>query len=71
VFLTFEQLKASGYAPWCRDHLRRKIAAGEFPAPVVLSRRPDGRPQRIAWVREEVVAHNAELIAAQLDPAAE
>jgi prophage regulatory protein len=31
-----------------RDHLRRKIQAGEFPAPVALS------PRRIAWVEQEV-----------------
>jgi prophage regulatory protein len=47
--LTFPQLQGRGI-PYCRDHLRRKWRAGEFPAPVELS------PTRIAWVEEEVNA---------------
>ena len=35
--------------------LRRLVAAGEFPAPVVLSRTKAGKPCRIAWVEEEVL----------------
>jgi hypothetical protein len=34
---------------YCRDHLRRKVAAGEFPTPVVVSDR------RIAWIEAEVI----------------
>jgi predicted DNA-binding transcriptional regulator AlpA len=45
--LTFNQLKDKGI-PWCRDHLRRKAKAGEFPAPVPIS------DSRIAWVETEV-----------------
>jgi prophage regulatory protein len=46
--ITFDQLgpvKGIGYS---RDHLRRKIRAGEFPTPVPVSDR------RIAWVEVEV-----------------
>jgi prophage regulatory protein len=45
--LTFPQVKAKGI-PWCRDHLRRKANAGEFPAPIALS------DSRIAWLESEV-----------------
>jgi predicted DNA-binding transcriptional regulator AlpA len=36
--------------------LRRLIQAGDFPAPVVLSRDSRGRPARIAFVVDELVA---------------
>jgi predicted DNA-binding transcriptional regulator AlpA len=62
-FLTYEQLRARGDAPWCRDHLRRKAAKGEFPKPVVLTRDPSGKPRRIAWVAEEIAAYKAAAIA--------
>lgn len=62
-FLTYEQLKARGDAPWCRDHLRRKCDLGEFPQPVVLSRDPSGKPRRIAWIDEEIEAFKAAKIA--------
>jgi len=35
--------------------LRRLIAAGRFPRPVVLGRNRHGRPVRIAWIHEELV----------------
>jgi prophage regulatory protein len=47
--LTFPQVQAKG-VPWCRDHLRRKAKAGEFPAPIPLS------DSRIAWLESEVDA---------------
>jgi predicted DNA-binding transcriptional regulator AlpA len=37
-----------------RPTVYRLVAAGTFPSPIVLSRRTDGRPSRIAWVRGEV-----------------
>jgi len=45
--------------------IRRKIADGTFPAPVVLSRRADGAPARIAYVEAEVRAWIAEQIASR------
>jgi predicted DNA-binding transcriptional regulator AlpA len=62
-FRTFEELKAAGDIQWTRDHTRRKCAAGEFPKPVVLSRDPNGKARRIAWIDEEIVAYKANLIA--------
>ena len=63
IFLTYEQLNESGDAPWSRNHLRRKIAAGEFPQPIVMSRKSDGRPNRIAWSAAEIQARRERLIA--------
>lgn len=37
-----------------RSTIRRLIAEGRFPAPVVLSRTKSGRPCRIAFVRHEL-----------------
>jgi prophage regulatory protein len=48
--------KAKGI-PYCREQVRRKAKAGEFPAPINLS------PQRIAWIESEVDAWVAERIA--------
>ena len=47
--LTVPQLKDKG-SPRCRDHLRRKAKAGEFPAPIPIS------DSRIAWDEAEVDA---------------
>jgi prophage regulatory protein len=47
--LTFNQLKAKG-VPYCREQVRRKAKAGEFPRPVDLSNR------RITWIETEVDA---------------
>jgi len=44
--------------------IRRRVAAGEFPAPVVLARQRGGRVCRIAWVRGEVLAWCRAQIAA-------
>jgi prophage regulatory protein len=38
---------------YSRDHLRRKVKAGEFPKPLQLS------PRRIAWIESEVDEHLA------------
>ena len=46
--ITFGQLKPEKGIPYCRVHLMRKVANGEFPQPVDLSDR------RIAWVESEV-----------------
>jgi hypothetical protein len=63
IFLSYEDLRARGDAPWSRDHLRRKVKAGEFPPPVVLSRKSNGRPNRIAWPADEIEARRERLIA--------
>jgi prophage regulatory protein len=55
--LTFTDLKQQKGIPYCRDHLRRKVNAGEFPQPIEVG------PGRIAWVEEEVDAHLDELAA--------
>jgi predicted DNA-binding transcriptional regulator AlpA len=44
--------------------LRRLVAAGRYPRPVVLSRTRGGRPARIAWPESEVRAWAAARIAA-------
>lgn len=36
--------------------IRRLIARGEFPAPLVLSRTKSGHPARVAYVRSELLA---------------
>jgi predicted DNA-binding transcriptional regulator AlpA len=46
--ITFPELKTKKGIPYCRDHLRRKCAAGEFPKPIALSNK------RIAWIEGEV-----------------
>jgi predicted DNA-binding transcriptional regulator AlpA len=43
---------------------RRLIAAGEYPAPVVLSRDRHGKPVRIAWSEHDVRAWVARKIEA-------
>ena len=47
--LTFDQLKAKGI-PYCREQVRRKAKAGEFPPPISLSN------HRIAWIEAEIDA---------------
>ncbi len=44
------ELKPQYGIPFCRVHLKRKIAAGEFPEPVYLG------PNTIAWREEEILA---------------
>jgi len=61
--LTFGQLKERGI-PWCRDHLRRKAKAGEFPAPIPVS------DKRIAWVESEIDAWMAARAAERVQKAA-
>ncbi len=46
--LSFDQLAEAKGVPYSRDHLRRLVKAGTFPAPVPLS------DKRIAWVESEV-----------------
>jgi hypothetical protein len=60
-FMDYEDIHASGDAPWSRNHLRRLIKARIFPAPVVLSRDRLGRPHRIAWLTEEIIQRRARL----------
>jgi prophage regulatory protein len=55
--LTFEELQRQKGIPYCRDHLRRKVKAGEFPKPVDLGAR------RIAWIEEEIDAHLERVVA--------
>jgi prophage regulatory protein len=46
--IDFKQLRPEKGIPYCRDHLRRKADAGEFPQPIAIS------PRRIAWVESEI-----------------
>ncbi len=48
--VTFDRLKPDYGIPYSRDHLRRKVKAGEFPAIVRLS------GARIAWFQSDVEA---------------
>jgi prophage regulatory protein len=48
VFLTFDDLRTLGIG-YSRVHLRRLMAAGQFPAAVQLS------PNRIAWRQRDVI----------------
>jgi prophage regulatory protein len=53
--ISYKQLAKMG-VPFCRNHLRRMMSTGKFPAAVQISER------RIAWVEGEV----REWIAARL-----
>lgn len=55
--IDFKELKPKKGISYCRDHLRRKSNAGEFPRPVAIS------PRRIAWIEEEIDAWIAAKIA--------
>jgi len=59
--LTFNDLKQQKGIPYCRDHLRRKVKAGEFPKPI-----PVGGSRRVAWIEEEVDAKLEEWAAQRL-----
>lgn len=59
--LPYQKLRAKGI-PYTREHLRRLIEAGKFPAPVVLSETASGRHARIAWVESEVDAWIERLV---------
>jgi hypothetical protein len=48
IFVPFERLVDYGYPGRSKAHLRKLIAKGEFPAPVVLS------PRRVAWRQEDL-----------------
>jgi predicted DNA-binding transcriptional regulator AlpA len=48
--ISFDRLGPEKGIDYCRDHLRRKVKAGEFPKPIALS--IGGR--RIAWIEAEV-----------------
>ena len=48
--ISFDRLKPEKGIDYCRDHLRRKVKAREFPQPVALSDR------RIAWREDEIDA---------------
>jgi prophage regulatory protein len=53
--ITYSEVRSKKGINYNRDHLRRKVKAGEFPKPVSLS------PRRIAWIEEEIDAHIADL----------
>jgi hypothetical protein len=48
--LTFAQLGPEKGIPHCRDHVRRLVNAGQFPAPIQLSE------NKIAWLEAEIDA---------------
>jgi predicted DNA-binding transcriptional regulator AlpA len=62
TLLDYKPLKDKGIT-YSREHIARKVKAGEFPEPVVLSRDDRGTPKRIAWVEAEVDAWIADLAA--------
>lgn len=49
-YVRFARLEPDYDIPWCRVHLKRKVVAGEFPAPVELG------PNTIAWLEEDILA---------------
>jgi predicted DNA-binding transcriptional regulator AlpA len=49
-FITYNQLPDYGIPQYSRVHIRRLMARGLFPRPVMLS------PNRIAWRKSEVAA---------------
>jgi len=53
VFITYDQLPQHGVPKYSRVHIRRLVARGLFPRPVMLS------PNRIAWRKSEVAAWKA------------
>jgi prophage regulatory protein len=55
--LTFVELQPRKGIPYCRDHLRRLVKAGQFPRPIELGAR------RIAWAEDEVDAYLEQLVA--------
>ena len=55
--LTFTELQRQKGIPYCRDHLRRLVKAGQFPKPLELGAR------RIACAEDEVDAHLEKLVA--------
>ena len=60
--LSYDKLRDKGVG-YTREHLARLVKAGKFPVPIVLSRRPNGSPARIAWAEDEVDAWIAGLVA--------
>jgi prophage regulatory protein len=46
--IIFERLSLEKGIEYSRDHLRRKVATGEFPKPISVSSR------RIAWIEAEI-----------------
>ena len=50
--------------------IRRRVASGEFPEPIVLARTRAGRPARVAWRRGDVLAWCRRQLAASRGEAA-
>jgi predicted DNA-binding transcriptional regulator AlpA len=46
--IPFDRLAPDKGIHYCRDHLRRKCKAGEFPKPISIS------DKRIAWAEDEI-----------------
>jgi prophage regulatory protein len=61
--LSFNELRPVKGVPYTREHLARKVKAGEFPAPIVLGCDDKGNPKKIAWLESEVDAWIADLSA--------
>jgi Prophage CP4-57 regulatory protein (AlpA) len=53
VFITYNQLPDHGLPRYSRVHMRRLMARGLFPRPVMLS------PNRIAWRKSDLAAWKA------------
>jgi hypothetical protein len=63
-FITYDQLPNYGIPKYSRVHIRRLMARGLFPRPVMLS------PNRIAWRKSDVAAWKASRPIAPLPVAA-
>ncbi len=46
--ITFDRLRPEKGVPYSRDHLRRMVKAGSFPAPISVGE------ARIGWIEAEV-----------------
>ncbi len=64
VFITYDQLPDYGIPKYSRVHIRRLMARGLFPLPVMLS------PNRIAWRQSDLAAWKASRPVAPLPVAA-
>jgi len=58
--LSFAELKPVKGIPYCRDHIRRLVNAGQFPRPVKLGQRQNSR---LAWPEPEIDQWQADRMA--------
>lgn len=51
LWVDFKQLKAMGL-PWCRAHVYRMMATGDFPLPLKAGR---SRGSRVVWAYQDII----------------